>query len=113
MYYLLYYKKLYYKEYIFFYYILMVGYDDEGIYLYDCGRIELLYFFYDKLCESMNWNFFGLSKENIICIIRMNILKNKYNIVREVIVIKCDMFLNLFKGFLGYKGFEKFIKELL
>ncbi len=42
----------------------------------------------------------------------MNTSKNKYNIAREAIAIKRDMFLNPPKGFLGYKGFEKFIKEL-
>ncbi len=56
MYYLPYYKKLYHKEHIPFHYILMVGYDDEGIYLYDCGRTELLHLSYDKLRESMNCN---------------------------------------------------------
>lgn len=112
MYYLPYYKKLYHKEHIPFHYILMVGYDDEGIYLYDCGRTELLHLSYDKLRQSMNCNYPGLSKENTICTIRMNTSKNKYNIAREAIAIKRDMFLSPPKGFLGYKGFEKFIKEL-
>ncbi|MGO1042859.1 BtrH N-terminal domain-containing protein [Clostridioides difficile] len=114
MYYLPYYEKLYHKEHIPFHYVLMVGYDDmeERIYLYDCGRIELLSLSYDELCECMNCSCPGLSKANTICTIRMNSSKNKYQIAQEALAIKRDMFLNPTTGFLGYKGFEKFIKEL-
>lgn len=114
MYYLPYYEKLYHKEHIPFHYVLMVGYDDieERIYLYDCGRTELLSISYAELCECMNCSYPGLSKANTICTVRMNSLKDKYQIAQEALAIKCDMFLNPTTGFLGYKGFEKFIKEL-
>ncbi|MGX9756976.1 BtrH N-terminal domain-containing protein [Clostridioides difficile] len=114
MYYLPYYEKLYHKEHIPFHYVLMVGYDDmeERIYLYDCGRTELLSLSYDELCECMNCSYPGLSKANTICTVRMNSSKNKYQIAQEALAIKRDMFLNPTTGFLGYKGFEKFIKEL-
>ncbi|MGO0985037.1 BtrH N-terminal domain-containing protein [Clostridioides difficile] len=114
MYYLSYYEKLYHKEHIPFHYVLMVGYDDieERIYLYDCGRTELLSISYAELCECMNCSYPGLSKANTICTVRMNSLKDKYQIAQEALAIKCDMFLNPTTGFLGYKGFEKFIKEL-
>lgn len=114
MYYLPYYEKLYHKEHILFHYVLMVGYDDmeERIYLYDCGKTELLSISYDELCECMNCSYPGLSKANTICTVRMNSSKNKYQIAQEALAIKRDMFLNPPKGFLGYKGFEKFIKEL-
>nr|UWI51860.1 BtrH N-terminal domain-containing protein [Clostridioides difficile] len=114
MYYLPYYEKLYHKDHIPFHYVLMVGYDDmeERIYLYDCGKTELLSISYDELCECMNCSYPGLSKANTICTVRMNSSKNKYQIAQEALAIKRDMFLNPPKGFLGYKGFEKFIKEL-
>lgn len=114
MYYLPYYEKLYHKDHIPFHYVLMVGYDDmeERIYLYDCGKTELLSISYDELCECMNCSYPGLSKTNTICTVRMNSSKNKYQIAQEALAIKRDMFLNPPKGFLGYKGFEKFIKEL-
>ncbi|MGO0882631.1 BtrH N-terminal domain-containing protein [Clostridioides difficile] len=114
MYYLPYYEKLYHKEHIPFHYVLMVGYDDieEKIYLYDCGRTELLSISYAELCECMNCSYPGLSKANTICTVRMNSSKSKYQIAQEALAIKCDMFLNPTTGFLGYKGFEKFIKEL-
>lgn len=114
MYYLPYYEKLYHKEHIPFHYVLMVGYDDmaERIYLYDCGRTELLSLSYDELCECMNCSYPGLSKANTICTVRMNSSKNKYQIAQEALAIKRDMFLNPSTVFLGYKGFEKFIKEL-
>ncbi|MCC0655331.1 MULTISPECIES: BtrH N-terminal domain-containing protein [unclassified Clostridioides] len=114
MYYLPYYEKLYHKEHIPFHYVLMVGYDDieERIYLYDCGITDLISISYDELCECMNCSYPGLSKANTICTVRMNSSKNKYQIAQEALAIKRDMFLNPPTGFLGYKGFEKFIKEL-
>ncbi|MCC0637474.1 BtrH N-terminal domain-containing protein [Clostridioides sp. ES-S-0001-02] len=114
MYYLPYYEKLYQKEHIPFHYVLMVGYDDieERIYLYDCGITDLISISYDELCECMNCSYPGLSKANTICTVRMNSSKNKYQIAQEALAIKRDMFLNPPTGFLGYKGFEKFIKEL-
>lgn len=114
MFYLPYYKKLYQKEHIPFHYVLMVGYDDElkNIYLYDCGRTELLSLSYDLLQDAMNCSYPGMSKENTICTIRFTGSKSKYEIAREALSKRKDMFLNPPTGFLGYKGFEKFIKEL-
>lgn len=114
MFYLPYFEKLYKKEHIPFHYILMVGYDDERncIYLYDCGRVELLSLSYDLLKNAMNCNYPGLSKENTVCTIRMTKAKGKIEIAKEALARKKEGFLNPKTGFLGYKGFEKFIKEL-
>ncbi len=114
MFYLPYYRKLYEKEHIPFHYVLMVGYDDEQrtIFLYDCGRTELLPLSYDLLQDSMNCSYPGLSKENTICTVRFTGTKSKYEIAREALSKRKDMFLNPPTGFLGYKGFEKFINEL-
>lgn len=114
MFYLPYFQKLYHKEHIPFHYILMVGYDDEkqSIYLYDCGRSELLSLSYIQLCSAMNCNYSGLSKENTICTIRMTKKRDKIKIAQDALKSKKDLFLNPAKGFLGYRGFEKFISEL-
>lgn len=114
MFYLPYYEKLYNKEHIPFHYILMVGYDDEkqNIYLYDCGRLELLPLSYIQLANAMNCNYPGLSKENTICTIRMIKERDKIQIAQDAIARKKDVFLNPGTGFLGYRGFKKFISEL-
>lgn len=114
MFYLSYFEKLYHKEHIPFHYILMVGYDDEkqSIYLYDCGRLELLSLSYAELRNAMNCNYPGLSKENTICTIRMTEARDKIQIAKAALARKKDSFLNPPTGFLGHKGFEKFIREL-
>lgn len=114
MFYLPYFENLYEKEHIPFHYILMVGYDDEkqSIYLYDCGRIELITLSYEQLRKSMKCNYPGLSKENTVCTIRMDEGKDKIEIAKEAFKIKREAFLNPPQNFLGYKGFGKFIKEL-
>lgn len=114
MFYLPYYGKMYQREHIPFHYVLMVGYDDEkqSIYLYDCGRAELLSLSYSHLCNAMDCNYPGLSKENTICTIRMIEERDKIQIAKDALAMKKDVFLNPTAGFLGYKGFEKFISEL-
>lgn len=114
MFYIPYFENLYQKGHIPFHYILMVGYDDEkqSIYLYDCGRLELISLPYTMLQKAMNCNYPGLSKENTVCTIRMNEERNKIQIAKEALSIKKSSFLNPKAGFLGYKGFQKFINEL-
>lgn len=114
MYYLPYYSKLYHKAHIPFHYVLMVGYDDEAqcIYLLDCGREEVLVLSYHELGEALNCSYEGLSKPNTICTIRMNTTKDKYSIAKEALAAKGKGFLNPPVGFLGRRGFEKFIHEL-
>lgn len=114
MFYLPYFEKLYQKEHIPFHYVLMVGYDDvkQSIYLYDCGRLELMSLSYINLCNAMNCSYPGLSKENTVCTIRMTEARNKTQIAKEALSRKKALFLNPPTGFLGYKGFEKFICEL-
>ncbi len=114
MYYLPYFEKLYHKEHIPFHYVLMVGYDDEKqcIYLYDCGRTEMICLSYNELRDAMNCSYPGLSKENTICIIRMEEVNNKSQILKNALLKKKESFLNPPTNFLGYKGFEKFIREL-
>lgn len=114
MYYLPYYPKLYHMEHIPFHYVLMVGYDEDArkIYVYDCGRTELMSLTYYELENCMNCSYPGLSRENTVCTFRMNESKDKYQIAKEAIAQKSALFLNPPMNFLGYKGFEKFIHDL-
>ncbi len=114
MYYLPYFSKLYQGEHIPFHYVLMVGYDDDAqcIYLLDCGREEVLTLTYDELRHAWDCSYPGLSKPNTVCAVRMNTKKNKYQIAKEALAIKGEMFLNPPVGFVGRKGFQKFINDL-
>jgi hypothetical protein len=114
MYYLPYYSKLYHGEHIPFHYVLMIGYDDDAqcIYLLDCGRIEVQTLPYDELRHAWDCSYPGLSKPNTVCTVRMNTTRNKYQIAKEVLTKKGEMFLNPPVSFIGRKGFDKFIHEL-
>lgn len=114
MYYLPYYSKLYHGDHIPFHYILMVGYDDDAqcIYLLDCGREKVQTLSYDELRHAWDCSYPGLSKPNTVCTVRMNTTKNKYQIAKEALAKKGEMFLNPLVSFVGRKGFEKFIYEL-
>lgn len=114
MYYLPYYSKLYHGDHIPFHYVLMVGYNDDAqcIYLLDCGREEVESLSYDELRHAWNCSYPGLSKPNTVCTVRMNTTKNKYLIAKEALAQKGEMFLNPPVGFVGRKGFVKFIHEL-
>lgn len=114
MFYLPYFEKLYRKDHIPFHYVLMVGYDEEeqSIDLYDCGRLELMTISCADLRDAMNCSYPGLSKANTVCTIRMNAVKDKMQIAKEALLRRKEWFLNPPTSFLGYKGFEKFIREL-
>lgn len=114
MYYLPYYSKLYHRDHIPFHYVLMIGYDDNAqcIYLLDCGRKEVQTLLYDELRHAWDCSYPGLSKPNTVCTVRMNSTKKKYQIAKEALAKKSEMFLNQPVSFVGRKGFEKFIREL-
>lgn len=115
MYYLEYYTKLYHKEHIPFHYVLMIGYDDEekNIFLYDCGRKEVISLSYENLLLGMNAEYKGLCKPNTICTIRMDRPNSKKDIFKLAMKIKANMFLNPPTKFLGINGLKKLSKEML
>ena len=114
MYYLSYYPKLYHGDHIPFHYVLMVGYDDDTrcVYLHDCEREEVQTLSYDELRYAWDCSYPGLSKPNTVCTVRMNTSKNKYQIAKDALAKKSDLFLNPPVSFVGKKGFQKFIDEL-
>ncbi len=115
MYYLEYYTKLYHKEHIPFHYVLMIGYDDEekNIFLYDCGRKDMIKLSYENLLLGMNAEYKGLCKPNTICKIRMENPNNKKAVFKSAMKKKADMFLNPPTSFLGINGMKKMAKEML
>ena len=114
MYYLPHFQKIYHKEHIPFHYELVTGYDDEEKLLYfsDCGRVDTQIISYDELRLAMDCSYPGLSKPNTVWTIRMHTNKGKYEIAKEAFARKKELFLHPPVGFIGYRGFEKFIKEL-
>ncbi len=114
MFYLPHFEKLYHKEHIPFHYELITGYDDTERLLYfsDCGREDTQFISYDDLRLAMDCSYPGLSKPNTVWTIRMHTNKGKYEIAKEAFARKKDLFLHPPVGFIGCRGFEKFIKEL-
>lgn len=114
MYYLEYYPKLYHKDHIPFHYFLMVGYDDklEKIQLYDCGREEQVELSYTNVLLGMSAEYEGLSKQNTICIIRMENPNSKKHILKSALEYKANLFINPPTNFLGINGMNKLAKEL-
>lgn len=114
MFYLPHFEKLYHKEHIPFHYELAIGYDDESRILYfnDCGRTEAQTISYDELRLAFDCSYPGLSKPNTVWAIRMHTSKGKYEIAKEAFAKKKDLYLQPPVGFIGYRGFEKFIKDL-
>lgn len=114
MFYLPHFEKLYHKEHIPFHYELVTGYDDELqiIYFNDCGRTETQSISYDELKLAFDCSYQGLSKPNTVWTIRMNTKKTQYEIAKEALIKKKDLYLNPPVGFIGSCGFEKFIKDL-
>ncbi|MDO4304870.1 MAG: BtrH N-terminal domain-containing protein [Bacillota bacterium] len=114
MFYLPHFEKIYHKEHIPFHYELAIGYDDETqtLYFNDCGRMEIQTISYDELRLAFDCSYPGLSKPNTVWVIRMRTNKGKYEIAKEALAKKKEVYLNPPVGFIGYRGFEKFIKEL-
>lgn len=114
MFYLPHFEKIYHKEHIPFHYELVTGYDDDEKLLYfnDCGRVDTQVISYDELQLAMDCFYPGLSKPNTVWVIRMHTNKGKYEIAKEAFAQKKELFLHPSVGFIGCRGFEKFIKEL-
>lgn len=114
MFYLPHFEKLYHKEHIPFHYELAIGYDDEAQILYfnDCGRTKTQMISYDELRLAFDCAYPGLSKPNTVWVIRMHSNKGKYEIAKEAFAKKKKLYLEPPVGFIGYRGFEKFIKDL-
>ena len=114
MFYLPHFEKLYHKEHIPFHYELATGYDDaeELLYFSDCGRADTQIIPYDELRLALDCSYPGLSKPNTVWTIRMHTNKRKYEIAKEALARKKELFLHPPVGFIGCRGFEKLIKEL-
>ena len=114
MYYLPYFEKLYHADHIPFHYVMMVGYDDEKkcVTINDCGRKESQLLPYEELRLAWDCGYPGLSNPNTVCVVRMNSKKNQYQIAKEAFAKEAEAFLHPPVGFVGYRGFEKFIKDL-
>lgn len=114
MYYLEYYPKLYHNEHIPFHYVLMIGYNDEEkcIYLYDCGRKDVIELSFENLLLAMNAEYPGLCKPNTICTIRMDNPRDKKYILKKSLEYKANLFTEPPTNFLGINGLKKLAKEL-
>lgn len=114
MFHLPHFEKLYHREHIPFHYELATGYDDDAelLYFLDCGRAEIQSIPYDELRLAIDCAYPGLSRPNTVWEIRMRADKGKYEIAKEALAKRKDTYLNPPVGFIGRRGFEKFIREI-
>ena len=81
-------------------------------YFSDCGREDTQDIPYDELRLAFDCAYPGLSKPNTVWTLRMHTNRGKYEIAKEALARKKELFLHPPVGFVGCRGFEKFIQEL-
>ena len=113
MYYLEYYPKMYLKEHIPYHYVLMIGYDEEGVFIYDCGKDKPQKLSYESLEKSLNIVKTDLGDKNSIFIIDFDDkVNNVLEIAKKSLQIKAEEFLYPPTNFLGVKGMYKLAGEI-
>ncbi|WP_125154777.1 BtrH N-terminal domain-containing protein [Clostridium rectalis] len=112
MYYLEYLEKFYHKIHIPGHVILMVGYDENYIYVYDNSRMGTNKVSYENLKLAWEKGYIGISKKNAYFGINFtNINWDRKNILNTAFENNASGYLNSNVSFMGLGGFEKFIKE--
>lgn len=106
-------KKMYLKEHIPYHYVLMIGYDEEGVFIYDCGKDKPQKLSYKSLEKALNIVKTDLGDKNSIFIIDFNgKINNVLEIAKKSLQIKAEEFLNPPTNFLGIKGMYKLAGEI-
>lgn len=112
--YLPYYPKLYMGESIPIHYVLMVGYDDERVYIYDCGRPDMQTLTYDNLRLALDIVKNDVGDKNGVFTFKFD---DKLKTVREIAVpgfrAQARRILEPPVGFTGIKGMRKLAAEIL
>ncbi|GAA0127498.1 BtrH N-terminal domain-containing protein [Clostridium sp. CTA-19] len=112
MYYLKYHEKFYHKIHITGHVILMVGYDEDYIYIHDNSKEKIQKVSYDDLKLAWENNFIGISKKNAYFGIDFtNINYNRKSVLEAAFKNNAENYLCSNLGFIGMRGFERFIKE--
>lgn len=112
MYYLVYHDKFYNKIHIPGHVVLMVGYDENTIYVLDNSKIGVQAIPYCDLEMAWQKDYYNISKKNAYFgIDLLEVERNTSSIIQKAYKDIAYDFLNPKVGFCGIKGIEKFIKE--
>lgn len=112
MYHLPYQTKFYHTTHIPGHIVLMVGYDDKGVYIHDNSKTDVQVIPYGDLRSAWENGYIGISKKNACFGIHFR--QPNYDmrdIMQKGLSINADNFLNPPIGFMGIRGIEKLIKE--
>ena len=112
MYHLEYQEKFYHKIHIPGHVILMVGYDENYIYIHDNSKKEIQKVSYE--CLELAWknDYIGISKKNAYFGIDfVNINHDSKNIIELAFKNNANSYLYSNLNFMGMRGFERFIEE--
>lgn len=106
-----YFTKFYHLVSIPYHYIMMVGYNDEGVYIYDCGREQLIHMTYEATEAALNIKPTSLGGKNSICIIRMDHPNTAKSIFETEIVNNANELLYTKAKVSGIKALETMIVD--
>jgi hypothetical protein len=112
MYHLPYHTKFYHTVHIPGHIVLMTGYDDKNVYVHDNSKEDIQTVPFTDLCLAWENSYIGISGKNAY--FGINFTNPNYDmrdIMKKGLSINADMFFNPPVGFMGNRGFEKFIKE--
>lgn len=112
MYHLSFHKSYYHKKHIEGHVILLVGYDDEYLYVHDNSKDGVERINYYDLKKAWEHDFTGVCKKFTYFGIDIKENTERNVILRKAFGIVSDSFLHPPVNFLGIKGYDKLIKEI-
>lgn len=112
MFYLPYQQKFYHQKHIPGHVVLMTGYDEENVYVYDNSKTEVQVIPIVELELAWAENYIGISKKNAYFGIDMKSPETDVaRIVQEGIGKNASLYLSSPLSFIGQRGLDRFIRE--
>lgn len=113
MYHLPYYTKFYHRLYIPGHIVLMVGLDEENVYVHDNSKQEIQKIPLSDLQAAWAAGYTGISKRNAYFAIDMQRPKRDISaILQQGLARNAALYLNPAAGFLGRRGLKRLMKEM-
>lgn len=112
MFYLPYQQKFYHRQHILGHVVLMVGYDEDNVYVHDNSKVGVQTIPVSDLKQAWAEDYVGISKKNTYFGIDMKSPETDISwIAQSGIKKNADLYLHSPLSFIGQKGFCKFVKE--
>ncbi|MBN1265146.1 MAG: DUF4872 domain-containing protein [Anaerolineales bacterium] len=114
MFYLPFYEGIYHKRHIPIHYLLLVGYDEQKIYVLDTGQDEVQELLLDELQQAWDVNVLGLGKKNRLAAFDFpGDLAPTADIVHKAIADLCQTMLHPPVSMVGIPAMRKVAKEIV